>query len=327
MARVFSGIQPTGDDPHLGNYLGAFARWAAEQEREHVFCIVDLHAMTLPYEPRALTQRTLDMASWLFAAGLDPDVATVFVQSHVREHSECAWVLNCVATTGELGRMVQFKEKSKGRESVSVGLFDYPVLQAADILLYQAEEVPVGDDQRQHVELTRDLAQRFNNRFGKTFTVPRATLPGVGARVMDLQLPDRKMSKSSESPAGTIVLAETEEETRKKIMRAVTDSASEIRAAPEKPGVTNLLELFAAVTGGTIEELEQRYAGKGYGDLKRDLAEAVNGALRPVRQRQAELRTDPGELAAILRKGAERARGMATETMATVRERVGLLSS
>jgi tryptophanyl-tRNA synthetase len=304
----------------VGTYLGAWRRWAEQQQPDHFYCIVDLHAMTVPYEPADLRRRTIDLACWFYAIGLDPDVCTVFVQSHVREHTELTWLLNCVATMGELGRMVQYKEKSQGKESVSVGLFDYPVLQAADILLYHAEEVPVGEDQRQHVELAR-----FNARYGQTFTLPQATVPPVGARIMDLQFVDNKMSKSTISPQGTIDLTDDEKTTQRKIMRAVTDSGSEVRAAPDKPGVTNLLDLLSAVTGAEIAELEQRYQGQGYGVFKREVAEAVNGVLRPVRHRHAELSADPGAVAELLRKGADRAREVATGTMETVRERVGLL--
>ncbi|HSK91111.1 MAG TPA: tryptophan--tRNA ligase [Euzebyales bacterium] len=325
MARVFSGVQPSGA-PHLGNYLGAWRRWVDQQRPGHFFCIVDLHAMTVPYDAEELRRRTVDMASWFFAAGLDPDVSTVFVQSHVREHAELAWILNCVATMGELGRMVQFKEKSQGKDSVSVGLFTYPVLQAADILLYQADQVPVGEDQRQHVELTRDIAQRFNHRYGETFTLPRPTFPKVGARIMDLQLIDSKMSKSATSPQGTIDLLDSEQDTARKIMRAVTDSGSEIRAGADKQGVTNLLDLMSAVTGAEVAELEQRYEGQGYGTFKRELAEAVNGVLRPLRERYTELSADPGAVAELLRKGADRARDVAVGTMAEVREHVGLLT-
>ncbi|MDQ3528647.1 MAG: tryptophan--tRNA ligase, partial [Actinomycetota bacterium] len=307
-----------------GNYLGAWLRWVGEQVPGHFFCIVDQHAITVPYDPADLRQRTVDLATWLLAAGLDPEVCTLFVQSQVREHTELAWILNCVATMGELARMTQFKEKSEGRDSVSVGLFDYPVLQAADILLYQAEQVPIGADQRQHVELTRDLAARFNHRFGDTFTLPQPTFPTVGARVMDLQLVDKKMSKSL-GPAGTLLLNDEEATTRKKLMRAVTDSGSEVRAERDKPGVTNLLDLFAAVTGATVPELEDRYSGKGYGDFKGDLAEAVNGVLRPLRERHAELSEDPEAVTDILRLGATRAREVATTTMQTVRERLGFL--
>lgn len=324
MARVFSGVQPSGD-PHIGTFFGAWKRWADEQQRDHFFCIVDLHAITVPHDPAVLRERTLDIASWLFAVGLDPDRSTLFVQSHVREHAECAWILNCVATMGELGRMVQFKEKSQGKDSVSVGLFDYPVLQAADILLYAAEEVPVGADQAQHIELTRDIATRFNHRYGETFTIPKATFPRSGARIMDLQLVDRKMSKSIESPQGTINMADTEDVTRKKIMRSVTDSGTEVRAAPDKQGIANLLDLMAAATGADIVDLESRFQGKGYGDFKKDVAESVNGALRPVRQAHAELRQDPAALEQALRRGAERAREVAAGTMDTVRQRIGLL--
>ena len=326
MARAFSGIQPSGGSPHLGNYLGAFRRWAEDQQADDVYCVVDLHAMTVRYEPEELRARTIAVASWLLAAGIDPDVSTLFVQSHVREHSELAWILSCVATTGELGRMVQFKEKSKGSESVSAGLFTYPVLQAADILLYQAAEVPIGDDQRQHLELARDVAQRFNHRYGDTFTVPKPTFPPAGARIMDLQEVDAKMSKSTSSPQGIIDLLDDEKTTERKMMRAVTDSGSEVRAAHDKPGVTNLLDLLASVTGATIGELEQRYAGQGYGTFKREVAEAVNGVLRPVRQHYAELAADPGAVAEVLHKGADRARETAAATMVTVRERVGLLA-
>ncbi|MBA2577756.1 MAG: tryptophan--tRNA ligase [Euzebyaceae bacterium] len=321
---MLSGIQPSGD-LHLGNYVGAISRWAREQQPEHFFCIVNLHAITVPQDPAGLRERTVDLACWLLAAGLDPDVCTLFVQSHVAEHAELSWVLECTATMGELGRMVQFKEKSAGKESVSVGLFTYPVLQAADILLYQADEVPVGADQRQHVELTRDLAQRFNTRFGDTFTLPRATLPEAGARVMDLQLVDKRMAKSVESPQGKILLGESEDETRRKVMRAVTDSGAEVRAAADKPGVSNLLDLMAAVTGTDIAALEAHFDGKGYGDFKREVAEAVNAYLRPVRSRYAELRTDPAMVEESLRKGAGKARAVAAETMEAVRDRVGLL--
>jgi tryptophanyl-tRNA synthetase len=324
VARVLSGIQPTGE-VHLGNYVGAISRWAREQEPEQFFCIVDLHAITVPQDPEELRRRTVDVAAWLLAAGLDPDVVTVFVQSHVPEHAELSWILECTTTMGELSRMTQFKEKSSGRDSVSVGLFTYPVLQAADILLYHAEEVPIGADQRQHVELTRDIAQRFNHRYGETFTVPKPTFPKVGARLMDLQLPDRKMSKSL-PPAGTIELREEEETTRRKVRRAVTDSGSEVRAGADKQAVTNLLELFGAVTGASVEDVERQYQGKGYGEFKSDLAEAVNGYLRPIRLRHQELSGDPAVVREVLAKGADRARGLATETLAQVRERVGFLT-
>jgi tryptophanyl-tRNA synthetase len=323
-ARVLSGIQPTGD-VHLGNYIGAISRWAQEQQPEHFFVIVDLHAITLPQDPATLVGKTVDLACWLFAAGLDPDVCTLFVQSQVPEHPQLSWILECTATIGELGRMTQFKEKGQGRDSVSVGLFTYPVLQAADILLYHADEVPVGEDQRQHIELTRDLAQRFNHRYGETFTLPKATVPKVGARVMDLQHADRKMSKSAESPQGTVLLGEDEETTRRKIMRAVTDSGSGIYASPDKPGIKNLIAIMAAVTGGEPEAIESAFQGKGYGDFKKAVAEAVNAFLRPVRQRHAELVADPAAVRDLLLKGAGKAREVAAGTVETAYERVGFL--
>lgn len=324
MARVFSGVQPSGA-PHIGNYLGAWSRWAREQEPGHFFCVVDLHAMTVPYDPAQLRERTVDLACWLLACGIDPDTATLFVQSHVREHSELAWILSCVATMGELQRMTQFKEKSEGRDSVSAGLLTYPILQAADILLYQADEVPIGDDQRQHLELSRDVAQRFNRRFGDTFVVPTPTFPTTGARIMDLQHADKKMSKSL-PPSGAILLADDETSTRKKILRAVTDSGSEVRAAPDKPGMTNLLDLMAAVTGKDVADLEAHFSGTGYGDFKKEVAEAVNGVLRPIRERYADLRADHAAVHDILVKGADRARAEAAATMGTVRDVVGILS-
>ncbi len=324
MARVFSGIQPT-NDPHLGNYIGAISRWARDQQPEHYFCVVDLHAITVPQDPAELRKRTLELATWLLAAGLDPDVCTLFVQSQVPEHPQLCWVLECTAGYGELHRMTQFKDKSEGREHVSAGLLTYPVLQAADILLYQADEVPIGEDQRQHLELTRDIAQRFNHRYGETFTVPTPTFPQAGARIMDLQLVDKKMSKSL-PPAGTILLSESEEQTRKKILRAVTDSGNEIRAGEDKPGVTNLLDLMSAVTGATIPELESHFSGKGYGDFKKEVAEAVNAFLRPVRDRYAELSADPGAVAEALAKGRDKAREVAAATVELVWERVGFLS-
>ncbi len=323
MARVLSGIQPTGD-LHLGNYVGAIRRWAEQQAPNHFFCIVDLHAMTVPYEADELRQGTRELATWLLAAGLDPRTATVFVQSHVREHTELAWILQCVASYGELHRMTQFKEKGEGKQGVSAGLLTYPVLQAADILLYQADEVPIGADQRQHLELSRTIAERFNHRFGETFTVPTPTFPTAGARVMDLQHADRKMSKSLPE-SGTLLLSDTEKATEKKIKRAVTDSGTEIRAGDDKPGITNLLDLLSAVTGEDIPTLEQRYAGAGYGTFKGEVAEAVNAFLRPVRDRRAELADEPGTVEQALHEGADRARAVAAETMAAVRDAVGLL--
>jgi tryptophanyl-tRNA synthetase len=326
MARVFSGIQPTGD-MHLGNYLGAVQRWVAEQgERESIHCVVDLHAMTVAYEPTELAERTRRTAMLLLAAGIDPDRTILFVQSHVRAHTELTWLLNCVASFGELRRMTQFKEKSDAQEFVSAGLFDYPVLMAADILAYDVDEVPVGEDQRQHLELARDLAIRFNHRFGDTLVVPRATFPSVGARVKDLQNPTAKMSKSADSPQGTLLLLDPPGVITKKIKSAVTDSGTDVRYAPdEKPGVSNLLEIFAAVSGTTIEQAESDFAGVGYGKLKGAVAEAVVEYLRPLQERYNELAGDPSEVGRALELGAEKAEAISEPVMARIRTAVGLL--
>jgi tryptophanyl-tRNA synthetase len=322
--RILSGIQPTGV-VHLGNYVGAFSRWAREQEAEHYFFIANLHGITLPIDPKVLCSKTIDVACWLLAAGIDPDVSTLFVQSQVPEHVQLSWILECTATMGEASRMTQFKDKGAGRESVSVGLFTYPILQAADILIYQADEVPIGEDQRQHVELARDIAQRFNRRYGEIFTVPKPTFPKIGARIMDLQQVDKKMSKSAASMQGVLLLSEDEATTRRKVLRAVTDSGSEVRAAPDKPGVTNLLNVMAAVTGSTVADLELVYQGKGYGTFKADVAEAVNAFLRPVRQRHRELAADPYAVQDVLLKGAGKAREVAARTVEAAYERVGFL--
>lgn len=326
MTRVLSGIQPTGD-LHLGNYLGAIRRWVADQDRvDGYFCIVDLHAMTTPHDAVALRAGTLELATLLLAAGLDPQRSTVFVQSHVHEHAELAWVMQCVAAYGELQRMTQFKEKSEQqKEFISAGLFTYPALQAADILIYQADEVPVGEDQRQHIELTRDVAQRFNHRFGEVFTLPKATTPPAGARVMDLQQTESKMSKSLDSPKGTIYLLDDADAVRKKVMSAVTDSGSQVRSGPDKGGVTNLLDLLSAVTGEEVSAIEQRFEGRGYGDFKKEVAVRVADLLRPLQERYAELAADPGAVQEQLRLGAERAREVAAQTMAAVKDAVGLL--
>jgi len=334
MARVFSGIQPSGD-VHLGNYLGALRRWVDAQppagseaatRHESIHCVVDLHAMTVPYEPGEMTRRTRGLATLLMAAGLDPDRSLLFVQSHVRAHAELTWMLNTIATYGELSRMVQFKEKSKGQDSVSVGLFDYPVLQAADILLYDTEEVPVGDDQRQHIELARDIAIRFNHRFGETFVVPKGTYPKVAARVMDLQNPTRKMSKSEESPQGTISVLDPPQVITKKIKSAVTDSGSDITYDPEhKPGVSNLLEIYASMTATPIPEAEAEFAGKGYGAFKQQVADAVVEALRPLQERYAELEADPAEVDRRLARGADDAEEMAEAVLGRATRAAGLL--
>src|SRR5712691_3852165 len=304
MPRVFSGIKPTGE-MHLGNYVGAVRRWVDEQDRtDAIYCVVDLHAMTEPYEVPEFTRLTRRLAAELLAAGLDPERCTLFLQSHVAAHAELAWILNCVATFGELRRMTQFKEKSGGRESVSVGLFDYPVLMAADVLLYDTDRVPVGDDQRQHLELARDIATRFNHRYGPTLVVPEATIPPVGARIMDLQQPTRKMSTSSETHQGTLHLFEDPKVLEKRIKSAVTDSGSDVRYDPdEKPGVSNLLDILAGTTGRSIPEVEAECATAQYGTLKRAVADAVIEFVRPLQERYAALEQDPGEVARIIADG------------------------
>ncbi|MGY1721831.1 tryptophan--tRNA ligase [Blastococcus sp. SYSU DS0533] len=327
--RVLSGIQPTADSFHLGNYVGALRQWVSMQEDHDAFyCVVDLHAITLEQpDPAVLRQRTLVSAAQLIALGVDPDRSTLFVQSQVPEHAQLAWVLQCLTGFGEASRMTQFKDKStrEGAGPTSVGLFTYPVLQAADILLYQAQRVPVGEDQRQHLELTRDLAGRFNGRYGDTFTLPEAYIPAGAAKILDLQSPDKKMSKSL-PPAGCVNLLDDPKVTAKKIRSAVTDTGREIVADPEgKPGVTNLLTIHSAFSGRSTAELEEHFAGRGYGDLKKELAEVVTEALAPVQQRTAELLADPAELERLLAAGAARARAVAGRTLAAVYERVGFL--
>lgn len=323
--RVFSGIQPTGY-LHLGNYLGAVGNWVTSQtENDSFFCIVDLHAMTLPWDPQELRERTLATGALLLACGIDPAAATLFVQSHVPQHPELAWVLSCVARMGELRRMVQFKEKSKGEaESVSVGLFTYPVLQAADVLLYRAHGVPVGEDQRQHVELMRDLAQRFNSTFGRTFVLPEPWIPASGARVMALDDPTQKMSKSAARPNSSILLVDPPEVITKKVKVAVTDSGRTVEASDDKPAIKNLLTIFSLVEGTSIEALEERFAGTGYGDFKKQLGEAIVERLAPVRERYQELLADKAEVERALAAGAGRAIEVATGTMEDVRRAVGL---
>jgi tryptophanyl-tRNA synthetase len=327
VTRVFSGIKPTGE-MHLGNYVGAVRRWAEEQQRaDAIYCVVDLHAMTVPYEPEELRSESRRLAMLLLAAGLDPERCIVFLQSHVPLVTELTWILNGVATIGELRRMTQFKDKGQGQESVSAGLFDYPVLMAADILLYDTDEVPVGEDQTQHVELARDIAVRFNHRFGEnTLVVPRATIPPVGARIKDLQRPEAKMSKSVDSPQGTILVLDSSKAITKKVKSAVTDSGAEVRFAPdEKPGVSNLLALYASATGVTIPAAEAEFAGAQYGAFKGAVADALVEYLRPVRERYEELAADPGEVARILAAGAAKADAIATVTMERVRNATGLL--
>ena len=324
MARIFSGVQPSGS-LHLGNYIGAFRQWVeGQQVDDGVFCVVDLHALTQETSPQQLRNRTLETAAGLLAAGLDPGLCTIFLQSHVAEHAELSWLLECTAYEGELRRMTQFKEKSRGQAAVRVGLYTYPTLMAADILLYDTDRVPVGDDQRQHIELTRDLALRFNTAYGETFVVPEIELPKVGARIMDLQHPAQKMAKSATSPAGTISIDDPPEEIDRKIRRAVTDAGTEVRFdRDDKPGVSNLLEILAAATGASPEAVAARY--DSYGALKADVAAAVVEMLRPVRERYLEFTRDPGTLAGILETGAQRAQKIAAATLERAQRAIGLV--
>ncbi|HEX2015225.1 MAG TPA: tryptophan--tRNA ligase [Solirubrobacteraceae bacterium] len=323
--RIFSGIQPTGRK-HLGNYLGAIAQYVAGQDRgEAIYCIVDLHALTVPYEAGSLRERVRDTVAILLAAGLDPDRCILFRQGDVQEHAELCWLLSSVTALGELNRMHQFRDKSAAqRELVSAGLLFYPVLMAADVLAYRATEVPVGEDQREHVELMRDIAKRFNARFGETLVVPEGRIPSVGARIMDLQHPERKMSTTSDSEEGTVYVLDEPEAIAKKFRRAVTDSGSEVRRAPEKPGVSNLIEILAGARGATPEDIERDLADARYGDLKQATAEAVIELLAPVRERYVQWRGDEAALEATLRAGADRARAIAAPIVGEVRERMGV---
>jgi tryptophanyl-tRNA synthetase len=322
--RIFSGIQPTGD-PHIGNFSGGFRQYAATQERgEAFFCIVDLHAITIAHDPAELREGTLGMAAMLFATGLDPDRSTVFVQSHVTAHAEAAWLLSAVTSYGQLGRMTQFKEKAEEQEFVSAGLFTYPILMAGDILLYQTDIVPIGDDQRQHLELARDVAQRFNGRFGETFVVPEGVYPEEGARVMNLQEPTVKMSKSRGSAQGTVLMLDPADIVRRKFKTAVTDSGTDVRHAPdEKPGVSNLIEIMSVATGESLGDIEARYDGSGYGTFKADVAEAVIELLDPIRRRYEEIRADDAELARVLSIGADKARAASAPTLEAMYDRMG----
>ncbi|WP_190139414.1 tryptophan--tRNA ligase [Streptomyces longispororuber] len=327
--RVLSGIQPTAGSFHLGNYLGAVRQWVALQDTHDAFyMVVDLHAITVPQDPAELRANTRLAAAQLLAAGLDPERCTLFVQSHVPEHAQLAWIMNCLTGFGEASRMTQFKDKSakQGADRASVGLFTYPILQVADILLYQANEVPVGEDQRQHIELTRDLAERFNGRFGATFTVPAPHILKEVAKIYDLQDPAIKMSKSASTPKGLINLLDEPKATAKKVKSAVTDTDTVIRYdTVHKPGVSNLLTIYATLTGTGIPELEQKYAGKGYGALKTDLAEAMVEFVTPFKERTQAYLDDPETLDSILAKGAEKARAVAAETLAQAYEKVGFL--
>ena len=324
--RVFSGIQPSGTS-HLGTYLGALKNWVTVQEEyESYFCIVDLHALTVPQDPKVLQSNVREMAAIFVAVGLDPGTSIIFRQSRVSEHTELGWLLNCVARVGELSRMTQFKDKSQkgGAESASVGLYAYPVLQAADILLYNAHLVPVGEDQRQHLELTRVLARRFNGLYGETFVAPEPMILQTGARVMALDEPTQKMSKGSPTPGGYVSLLDEPDAIRRKIRRAKTDSGSEVVASTEKPAINNLLGIYAGLTDRAIPEFEDQYRGKGYGDFKKDLAEVVVESLTPIRERTLELLDDPKELDGILEAGAERAREVARSTLHDAWARLGL---
>jgi len=326
--RVFSGIQPSGD-MHLGNYLGAVKGWVERQkEKENFFCIVDLHAITVPQDPPELLSQTRRLAALLFASGLDPEQCTVFIQSHVSAHAEGCWILNCVTPVGWLERMTQYKDKAARQESVSAGLLDYPVLMAADILLYDAHEVPVGEDQKQHVELARDIAQRFNHAFGETFVVPEPVIPEAGARIMGLDNPTVKMSKSEEARGHAVRIVDEPAEIERAFKRAVTDSGKEVRFSddPEKAGVNNLLEIYRVITGRTKAESESDFAeARGYGDLKKRVAEVVIEELAPVRERYRMLMQDPDELDRLLARGAEQARAVAEPKVREVKQRMGLV--
>ena len=323
--RIFSGIQPTGAK-HLGNYAGGFRQYAATQEQgEAFFCIVDLHSISVEHDPADLRERTLDLFAMLIATGLDPHRSTIFAQSHVTAHAEANWLLSSATSFGELRRMTQFKDKADAQEFVSAGLFTYPVLMAGDILLYQTDIVPVGIDQRQHVELTRNVAERFNGRYGETFTLPRGVFPEVGAKIQDLQEPDRKMSTTGGTDQGTIYLLDGADEIRRKFKTAVTDSGREILHREDKPGVSNLIEITTVATGESIAEVEARYDGEGYGTFKSDVAEAVIGLVEPIQARFREIREDVGELHRLLALGAEKAREASQPTLETMYERMGFV--
>jgi tryptophanyl-tRNA synthetase len=324
--RIFSGAQPTGN-LHIGNYLGALRNWVALQhEYDSFYCVVDLHAITLPQDPKHLAAKTREVARIYLAAGIDPKVSTIFVQSDVHEHSELAWVLNGVVRLGELERMTQYKDKAKRqKENVLAGILNYPVLMAADILLYQTDLVPVGQDQRQHLELTRDIAERFNRDFGETFRLPDAFIPKVGAKIQALDDPSKKMSKSDENVNGSIMLMDDADTIRRKFKRAVTDSGTEIKFDQSRPAITNLLTIYQLLTGKSVEEIEAHFAGKGYAQLKSDLADAAIEFLRPFQERMRAISDE--ELHKILSEGAEKARAIASVTMREVRERMGIVGA
>jgi tryptophanyl-tRNA synthetase len=323
--RIFSGIQPTGAK-HLGNYIGAIRQYVATQdEGDAFFCIVDLHSITVDYDPEELRESTLSLAALLFASGLDPERCTLFVQSHNADHPEAAWMLGSVTSFGELRRMTQFKDKAEQQEFVAAGLFTYPVLMAADILLYQTDIVPIGDDQRQHLELARNIAQRFNARFGEAFRVPDGVYPEVGARIMDLQEPTKKMSTTGGTAQGTVLVLDPPDVIRRKFKTAVTDSGREVVRAGDKPGISNLIEVMSVATGEPPEAVESRYDGQGYGQFKQDVGDAVVELFDPIRRRYDELRSDPAELERLLDVGAEKARAASRPTLEAMFERMGFV--
>ena len=322
--RVFSGIQPTGNI-HIGNYLGAIKHWVSLQEKyDSIFCVVDLHAITVPQDPTILKSKTRELAGILFAAGIDPKQSVLFVQSHICAHAELAWIINCFAPMGWMQRMTQFKDKSEQQEQVSVGLFDYPALMAADILLYNTDFVPVGEDQKQHVEFTRDVAQRFNSIYGETFRIPEPIIPEVGARIMGLDDPTKKMSKSEDNPGHAIYLLDPPDTIRTKLMRATTDSLREIRFDESRPGIYNLLSIYELFTGLSRSDIEARFEGKGYAVLKKETAEVAIEGLRDLQSRYRDLTADPTHIDSLLADGAARIRPIADKTLATVKSKVGL---
>ncbi len=323
--RIFSGIQPTGDK-HFGNYSGGFRQYAATQaEGEAFFCIVDLHSVTVDYHPPALRESSLNLAAMLFATGLEPDRSTIFVQSHNVAHAEAAWLLSAVASFGELRRMTGFKERAEQQTFVTAGLFTYPVLMAGDILLYQTDLVPIGDDQRQHLELARDMAARFNQRFGETFKLPRGQYPAQGARIMDLTIPEKKMGTTTSSDMGKILLVDQPDAIRRKVMSAVTDAGRDVRRAEDKPGVTNLIDIMSVASGRSPESIEAEYDGQGYGRFKAAVAEAVIECLNPIRERYLRLRSDPVELEKLLSQGAEKARQVSAPTLQAMYDAMGFV--
>lgn len=321
--RVFSGIQPSGD-LHLGNYLGAIKRWVADQEeKENIFCIVDLHAITVPQDPKGLKRKIRELAGIYFASGIDPEKSTVFVQSDISAHAQLAWILNCFTPMGWMNKMTQFKDKAgENKESVSVGLYDYPVLMAADILLYQTDEVPVGEDQKQHVEITRDIADRFNSIYGQTFKLPEPKISTVAARIMSLDDPTKKMSKSL--PGGSLNLLDDPDTLRSKIMKATTDSEGKIKFDLKRPGIYNLLEIYQTLTGEGRDEIEARFEGKGYGEFKKDLAEVIIENLKPLQEKYKQLMENPQTIEKMLKEGADKIRPIAQQTLKDVKEKVGL---